>query len=488
MLSRVALLKWWEDIRSSYWFIPTLMALGAIALSVAAVFVDSRIGADWLEAVPWLYENRPAGARDLLSTIAGSMITVAGVTFSITVAAVAYAASQFGPRLLTNFMGDRGNQVTLGVFIATFLYCLLVLRTIRDGSEVAAGTPLDATEAVTHTAFVPHSAILVALALAILSVGVLIYFIHHVPQSIHVSNVIAAVGRDLMQGIDRAFPEADAARENQATAPGAPTVDAAGRDPAYAEEADPAPADAVLIDARQTGYVQRIDDDGPAEIAEEHDLVVRLVARPGDFVRAGQPLVYAWPADGVTEDTADRLRGAFAFGDRRTHAQDVVFLVNELAEISSRALSPGVNDPFTASACLDWLGAAGVRLAERPTPPLRRVGPSGKVRLFVRPLTFRDFLAEGFGRIRPYAASDVNACLHQLASLAGMAAQVPEGDCRLAVLEEARALAADGERSLEGADDRRRVKARLRALEDLVEGRTTVAALAWRHRWFLGRA
>lgn len=504
MLSRVALLKWWEDIRSSYWFIPTLMAVGAIALSIGAVFVDSRIGADWLEAVPWLYENRPAGARDLLSTIAGSMITVAGVTFSITIAAVAYAASQFGPRLLTNFMGDRGNQVTLGVFIATFLYCLLVLRTIRDGSEVAAGTPLDATEAAAHTAFVPHSAILVALALAVLSVGVLIYFIHHVPQSIHVSNVIAAVGRDLIEGIDRAFPEADASREEGSTASGPGPREAADRDtaegneadpvytddadPAYTDEADPAPADAVLIDARRTGYVQRIDDDGPAEIAEEHDLVVRLVVRPGDFVRAGQPLVYAWPADGVTEDTADRLRGAFAFGDRRTHAQDIVFLVNELAEISSRALSQGVNDPFTASACVDWLGAAGVRLAERPTPELRRLGPSGQVRLFLRPLTFRDFLAEGFGRIRPYAASDVNACLHQLASLAGMAAQVPEGDCRLAVLEEARALAADAHRRLEGAGDRRRVAARLRALEDLIEGRATVAALAWRHRWFLGRA
>jgi uncharacterized membrane protein len=479
MLSRVALLKWWEDIRSSYWFIPTLMAVGAIALSVVAVYVDSRIGADWLGAVPWLYENRPAGARDLLSTIAGSMITVAGVTFSITVAAVAYAASQFGPRLLTNFMGDRGNQVTLGVFIATFLYCLLVLRTIRDGVEVAAETPLDATAAATGTAFVPHSAILVALALAILSVGVLIYFIHHVPQSIHVSNVIAAVGRDLMEGIDRAFP-ADAA-EGGETPPSAP-------DPVYAAQADPAPPNAVAVPARRTGYLQRIDDEGPAEIAEEHDLVVRLVVRPGDFAPEGQPLAYAWPAERVSDDVRDQLGGAFAFGSRRTHAQDVVFFVNELAEIAGRALSPGVNDPFTASACMDWLGAAGTRLAGRPTPAPRRADASGTVRLFARPLTFRDFLQEGFARVRPYAAGDVNACLHQLEALAGMAALIPGPDDREAVLEEARALAVESRGQLAGPDDRTRVEERVRGIEDLVAGTVTVSGLAWERRWFLGRA
>ena len=472
MLSRVALLKSWEDIRSSYWFIPTLMALGAIVLSVVAVWVDTTVGADWLASVPWLYENRPAGARDLLATIAGSMITVAGVTFSITVAAVAYAASQFGPRLLTNFMGDRGNQVTLGVFIATFLYCLLVLRTIRDGAEVSAGTPLETATTSAGTAFVPHSAILVALALAILSVGVFIYYIHHVPQSIHVSNVIAAVGHDLIEEIHRAFPAKDGPAGTQA----------------HPAAGDPTPPDAVPIETHRTGYVQRLDEDGPAEIAREQDIVVRFLLRPGDFAREGQPLAYAWPRARITDDTVDRLRAAFAFGSRRTHAQDVVFLVNELAEIAARALSTGVNDPFTAGSCMDWLGAAGTELAARSAHDIVRRDASGAARLIVRSLVFDEFLDEGFGRVRPYAARDINACSHQLEALAGLAAQIEDAGHRGALLREARALAAESEAHLTGPEDAARVRERLDGIERLVAGSVTVSGLAWERRWFLGRA
>ncbi|HUG00505.1 MAG TPA: DUF2254 domain-containing protein [Longimicrobiales bacterium] len=488
-MSRAALLKSWEDVRSSYWFIPTIMALGAILLSIVAVYVDSTIGSDWLGAVPWLYENRPAGARDLLSTIAGSMITVAGVTFSITIAAVAYAASQFGPRLLTNFMGDRGNQVTLGVFISTFLYCLLVLRTIRDPSEVSARVALDATVAAAETAFVPHTAILVGLALAVLSVGVLIYFIHHVPQSIHVSNVIAAVGRDLIEGIDGLFPEEVGEDARAAARSREPGRAGAGPDARPRDlSPDPAPPDAVAVRARATGYVQRLDVGGPAEIAEEHGLVVRLVLRPGDFARDGQPLAYAWPASRVTEEVVERLRGAFALGIKRTHAQDVVFLVHELAEIAARALSPGVNDPFTAAACIDWLSAAGAALAARVAPDWKRVDASGEVRVMARPLDFADFLGEGFGRIQPYVARDVNACLHQLEALAGMAAQLESAADRAEALRHARALAAESEGHLRGPTDAARVRERLRDLERLVSGRVTISTLSWERKWFLGRA
>lgn len=478
-MSRVALLKRWEDIRTSYWFIPSIMAVGAIVLSVGAVTFDTAVGAEWLEALPWLSENRPAGARDLLSTIAGSMITVAGVTFSITIAAVAYAASQFGPRLLTNFMGDRGNQVTLGVFIATFLYCLLVLRTIRDGEEVRAGMPLEATEAAAGTAFVPHSAILLGLLLAILSVGVLIYFIHHVPQSIHVSNVIANVGRDLVEGVDRLFPEDLGDAE-----PGPSSTPRARGD----SGPDPTPDDAVAVDAPTTGYVQRVDEEGPVEVAEAEDLVVRLVLRPGDFARRHQPVAYVWPADRVSESVVRQLRDAFAFGAKRTHSQDIVFLVNELAEIAARALSPGVNDPFTAAACMDWLGAAGLKLASRPTAEWRRVDASGRVRLVARPVTFEDFLSEGFGRVRPYAAGDVNACLHQLAALAGMVAQLDDPEDRALVVREARLLAEESEGLLRGPDDGARVAERVRAIERLADGTVTPARLSWDSPWFLGRS
>ena len=190
---RAHLLDLWDTLRSSYWFIPSLMAVGAVVLSVVTTMADGRVGSDWIDGVSWLYANKPEGARTLLSTVAGSMIGVAGVTFSITIASVVYASGQYGPRLLSNFMRDTGNQVTLGTFIATFLYGLLVLRTIRTADEGSGGA--NPSGDLTG-AFVPHIAILVGLVLALASIAVLIYFIHHVPDSIHVSNVIAGIGRD----------------------------------------------------------------------------------------------------------------------------------------------------------------------------------------------------------------------------------------------------------------------------------------------------
>ena len=184
-----------EDIRASYWFLPTLLAFAGLTLGLALVIVDSRLGDAWLGRYEWFYGSRPEGARAMLSTIAGSTITVAGVVFSITLAAVTYASGQFGPRLLGNFMRDRGNQATLGVFIGTYLYCLVVLRTIRSAEEISADTA-----GAVRDAFVPHLAMFGGLALAIASTAVLIYFVHHVTSGIHINNVIARVGRQSDRG------------------------------------------------------------------------------------------------------------------------------------------------------------------------------------------------------------------------------------------------------------------------------------------------
>jgi uncharacterized membrane protein len=189
-----------DQLRASYWFIPSLMSVGAVVLAFGTAAVDHALGPEWIYEVEWLQANRPSGARDVLSAIASSMITVAGVVFSITVASVVYASAQHGPRLLTNFMRDRGNQITLGTFIATYLYCLLVLRTVRESGE-----PEGLDEEI--AAFVPHVGLFVGLFLAVCSIAVLVYFIHHVPRSIHISNVIADIGRELRGMIEKRFPE-----------------------------------------------------------------------------------------------------------------------------------------------------------------------------------------------------------------------------------------------------------------------------------------
>ena len=193
---RARLLRWSNDLRESYWFVPTVMAVAALLLALAMVYVDSHAGSTWMDGLAWLYAARPDGARSLLSSIGGSMIGVAGTTFSVTIAAVVYASGQYSPRLLSNFMSDRGNQVTLGTFIATFVYSLVVLRTIRSAGESGAGAPV----------FVPQLALLVALILVLCSIAVLIFFIHHVPMRIHINNVIERIGDRLIREIDTRFP------------------------------------------------------------------------------------------------------------------------------------------------------------------------------------------------------------------------------------------------------------------------------------------
>lgn len=414
----VRLLQLWDTLRSSYWFIPTLMTIGAFGLAIGTNALDAHFGEDWIETVPWLYGNKPDGARAVLSTIAGSMITVAGVVFSITMAAVVYASGQYGPRLLSNFMRDTGNQVTLGTFIATFIYCIQVLRTIRSRDETGGSffEPISF-----EGGFVPHIGMLGALALTLASIGVLIYFIHHVPGSIHISNVIGEIGSELREMIHKRFPEhfgrGVREEEEQPEVPGD-----------FDERCHPVEADG-------SGYIQAVDENALLRQARAHDLVIRLRSRPGDFVRPGKALVDVFPKEHATEAMADEIRLAFAWGRRRSPAQDYMFLVDELVEIAARALSPGVNDPFTAVGCLDWLGGAVAAFAAREMPEALRLDEEGQLRVIAPPVSFAEFVEAAFGQLRPYVAADRNAALHLLGVLGDLATSV-EGEERRAILRD----------------------------------------------------
>ena len=464
----------WDRVTSSYWFIPSLMTTAAAVLSVALVGVDARVDAGWIDDVPFLYGNKPDGARAVLSTIAGSMIGVAGVTFSITIASVVYATGQYGPRLLTNFMSDKGNQVTLGTFIATFLYCLLVLRTIRSADE-GPGPELEVAGA-----FVPHIAILTGLALALASVGVLIFFIHHVPESIHVSNLIAGVGHDLKRKIDVLFPERIGRGET--------TREAARDDGAVTEVPDGFYDDARPVRADSAGYVTGLDAEALLALAVERDLLVRVRHRPGDFVAAGDTLVLAWPPDRVSDQAAEAIRTAFAWGRQRTARQDVRFLVNELVEIAARALSPGVNDPFTAISCLDWLSAALKDLADRDFPGARRYDDDGRLRVVAFPTTFDEFVGSVYAQLRPYLAADRNAALHALKTIGEVAGRATDGSQRDALHHQADAILEGCEAELSLEADRQSVRERHREVVRLLSGRLSHEDAAVQTDWIGGTA
>lgn len=418
------ILKLVNDIRSSYWFIPAVMASAAIAMGTGVLYVDARIGADWLTELGWYQSNTSDGAREVLSTIAGSAITVAGVVFSITIVSVSFAAGQYGPRVLSNFMRDRGNQITLGTFIATFLYCIIVMRTIRGGDD---------------DGFVPDFAVLIALLLALCSIAVLIYFIHHVPRSIHANSVVARIGRQLIDAFDEVYPEfigegKPEASSNSLCVPPALSHREAQR------PIDPGQARAIR--SPRSGYIEAIDDDALMEIAREHDLIVRLECRPGEFIHEGRVFAHSAPPARADDKAVAEIADAFVVASQRTPLQDTSFLIDELVEVGARALSPSVNDPFTAIACLDWLGAGLSELARRNIPSPLRADTDGALRVIALPLDFTAYLHRAFGQFRQYLAEDRNAAIHALRTLSRIASDTADPSRIAALRDEARALAA----------------------------------------------
>ncbi len=465
--SVAGLLKLWNDVRSSYWFLPSLMTLAGFLLSGLMILVDIRAGANLLSELPLLYLNQPDGARAVLSTIAGSMITVAGVTFSITIASVVYASSQYGPRILTNFMQDRGNQVTLGTFIATFVYCLLVLRTVRSANEsVESGPGSDA--------FVPHLAVVGGIVLALLSVAVLIYFIHHIAAAIALPNVVARIGRRVLDQIERLYPRR------------------LGRPMMNASEPPRLPEgfvqDAYSVKAGSTGYIQTLDADALLHLASEHDLIIRALFRPGNFMSDGQTLLLAWPGERVTDELADALRHTFAWGHQRTSIQDVLFPMDELVEVAARALSPGVNDPFTAMNCLDWLGAAVMELSCRDIPDTRRVDEAGKLRVITHPVDSVDFIDGVFGQLLPYVQTDRNASLHMMKILAQVAQRTDETDEKERIAYYADCLREASAADIFGPRDREEMTRRHAVILEVLSRSGDAVALAERNAWMAGSA
>jgi uncharacterized membrane protein len=419
---KALLITWAVHVRDSYWFVPSVMAIGAIALSFATTAIDSHFGSGWLEEISWLYANKPAGARAVLSTVAGSMITVAGVTFSMTILSISYTTSQVGPRLLKNFMRDTGNQVTLGVFISTFLYCLMVLRTVRNGDS-RSGTEIMAS------AFVPHIAIIVGILMAIASVGVLIFFIHHIPESIHISNIVANIGGDLNQRIDNQFPsrvgqphEKQSERKIEANLPAS-----------FYDNVRP-------IKSSKSGYVEFVDTDGLFQIAIKHDLVIRMRFRAGDFLTPGNVLMLGFPKSRVSDEIVDQMLATFVLGTQRTATQNLRFVFNQLIEIAMRALSPGVNDPFTAINCMDWLQSALENLAERELPDAYRFDDDRNLRMVAEPEQFADFTSLVFDQLRPYVSADRNASIHMMEMIAKVAVSASCDSHRRLLVKQAGAL------------------------------------------------
>jgi len=372
---------WLETLGDLFWLRPALVVLGCILLAQFGIWLETAPIAGYDAASPdtnWGYSGGAEGARALLSAIAASNIGVAGTTFSITIAALTLASGQMGPRLLRNFIRDARNQTVLGIFLGTFAYALMVLRTVRTVEE---------------SPFVPHLAITGALVLALVAVGTLVWFVHHIATSINIETVVDAVQQDLCKAIATHT-----------------------RDEPGAARPDDGPTGRALA-ATGGGYVQALDEGALADWAHERRVRVTLRVRPGDYVPSGFPIAHLSRA---VEGGAAAIRDAVTLGRRPAALQDPEYPIRQLVEIAVRALSPGINDPFTAGSVVDHLGDALCRIAPRhlPTGVVLREGRP----VLVHPVTDYDGLCDAmFHMIRQNAAGSVHVLGRMLDVLARVA-------------------------------------------------------------------
>ncbi|AFZ66614.1 putative membrane protein [Deinococcus peraridilitoris DSM 19664] len=350
------------DMLHSFWFLPSLMVLLSALLAEGVITLDERLGyrtVDWL----LLFRGSVESARALLGGIAASIFGVASTVFSITIAALSVASNQMGPRLMESFTRDWRNSASLGALLATVGYTFIILRYVQEQSAPGVA------------GFVPHLGVTLALLLTFISLGVLIFFIHHVATSINVGYVIRLVHDDLIRTLEQQTIPGEC--QDQLPAEPPPLVNAEG------------------IVAPHSGYLQSADVRQLVRLAQRHDTVIRLLVRPGDFVRKGVPVALA------TAGPPKEITAAMTIGRARTTNQDVEYAVRKLVEVASRALSPGLNDPYTAMAVLDHLGDALCFLRDRGLSGGRHEC-DGQVRLFIPVPDFQGLVGTMFDLIRQY--------------------------------------------------------------------------------------
>jgi uncharacterized membrane protein len=432
----------WRNLRSSFWFLPSLIVLGGIALAVALIETDSAGSDRWLAQWPRLFGAGADGARGMMSTIAGSMMTVVGVTFSMILVVLTLASSQYSSRILRNFLRSRVTQVVLGIFAGIFAYCLIVLRTIRGGDEGA---------------FVPSLAVFFGFVLALGGVGALMFFIHHIASSIQASNIIASVADETIHTIERLFPE------HLGQGPGEdndiPTPDL------------PADRNWGTVPAGKSGYIQSVDNAALLRVARDRKTIVRMERSIGEFVVRDTALVSLALKDLLDQETMAALQATFTVSRHRTVEQDAAFGIRQIVDVALKALSPGINDITTALTCVDYLTTILARVASRQIPSSHRF-EEGELRVIAKGPSFEGLLAESFDQIRGYAKGDVailSRMLDACQTLAGLTAGLRR---RQALCEHVQWIAELIERTVESPHDRARIDTQLACVREALEAGT----------------
>jgi uncharacterized membrane protein len=382
----------WEELRTTLWVIPSMLIVVAVLLFIVTFEIDLAAYHHHLTLPVWIRTGNADAERQVLIAIAAAVITVVGVVFSITILALTLASQQFGPRMMRNFVRDVGNQITLGVFVGTFVYTVLALGSINSVSAN----------------FVPHLSTSIAEALLLVDLAILIYFIHHIARSIQLPEVIAGIAKDLMESIDAEFPRRVGEPQEERAEHSGKSVPELLK---LIEERG------AVVPSQVSGYIQYVGYSQLISIATRTDSFIRLEHRPGHYLATGRPLAMVWPRAAAPE-VALALRKAHVTGPHRTLVQDPVFAIDQLVEIGIRALSAAVNDTFTALTCIDWLAAGLGRVSGRVLDEGVYRDSNGRVRLIEFDPSYARMVNRSFDKIRQ-AARGMPAVLIRLIDSVG---------------------------------------------------------------------
>jgi uncharacterized membrane protein len=430
----------WDRLRVSFWFAPAVMALVGILLAWTMYWLDSLIPNEVLQNSRFVLSGSVEGLRSALLNQAGTILATAGVVFTLLTLPLSTVVAQYGSRLLRVFLGDRTTQLVLAMFAGTFVYCLAGALSIPPASVEPEGPQLTVT---------------VGLYLMLATFASLVILVHHISNMLQAPNIAARAGAELLDLVIAETPHEVPSNDDQ---------QASGR----SATADLMETDGHPVRVRETGYIRAIDPEIMVTMAQEKDLVIRMLRKPGNFVVPGAVVALIWPAAQVDERLEQQVRQAIRLGNQRTPTQDIECAVNQLVEMAVRAMSPAINDPFTAMTCLDHLGYGLAQFARQGGESLNTYDLSGQLRLVFEPVTFSELLSAAFDMLRHASCDNAKVLLHMLEVIHAVGQETESPEARQNLLCQASLVQAESQAGALIEQDRQLIHLRAEALRKVL--------------------
>jgi uncharacterized membrane protein len=436
-MRRVSARYKWDRLKVSFWFAPVVMSLVATLLAWFMYWVDGRISNETLLQSHLVLSGTPGELRSILVGMGSTVLATAGVVFTLLTLPLSTVAAQYGSRLLRVFLGDRITQLVLGTFVATFVYCLAAALSIPPVEVEPDGPQITAT---------------VGLLLMLATFASLILLIQHISTMLQAPNIAAAAGTELRDVVRAEIPEQVISGDRHKG--GSETLS-----DSLVEK------DSYPVRVRQTGYIQYIDPQTLLTLAREHNLVIRLLRKPGHIVWPNARVALVWPAARIDEELDQQIRNAFRVGNGRTPTQDIVYAVNQLVEMAVRAMSPAINDPFTAMTCLDYIGEGLALFIQQGEKSAYYYDQDNQLRLILDPVTFTELLSGAFDMLRHCSCDNASVLLHMLEVIEAVGQEADLPEARQELLRHVSLIQAESQVGALVENDRQVIRLRCEALQ-----------------------